>query len=212
MKKELIIFDLDGTILDTLDDLTDSLNYAFKFHNFPPRSKADVQKFVGNGIRKLIERGLPDHASNQEIRLVFETFLDYYREHCMEKTKPYDGIIELLRKLKESGCLIAVVSNKADIVVQKLCRRYFDGLIDYAAGERHGIPKKPAPDSVLHVMKILNKTAEAVLYIGDSEVDLQTAHNAGIDCLSVTWGFRDEHFLKQHGAETFAHTVDEISI
>lgn len=209
-KKELIIFDLDGTVLDTLDDLADSLNYSLAFHGFSQRTKEEVREFVGNGIRNLIERALPGSAADTEIAAVFQTFIEYYRMHCFDKTKPYAGIPELLQKLKEKGYLTAVVSNKADAVVQKLCRRYFGGLFDYAAGERNGVPKKPAPDSVLHVMEIFGKTADATLYIGDSEVDIKTAQNAGIDCLSVTWGFRDFSFLKLQGAEMFAHSIDDI--
>lgn len=206
-KKELIIFDLDGTILDTLDDLADSLNYSLAFHGFSPRTREEVRKFVGNGIRNLIERALPAQTSGDIAQTVFRTFIDYYKLHCFDKTKPYAGIPELLQKLKEKGYLLAVISNKADAVVQKLCLRYFDGLFDYAAGERTGIPKKPAPDSVLAVMEIFHKNAEATLYIGDSEVDIKTAQNAGIDCLSVTWGFRDALFLKQQGAKKLAHSA-----
>lgn len=210
MKKKLAIFDMDGTILDTLDDLTDSINYALSYCGFPEHTKDDVRKFVGNGILKLVKRSVPPYAAEADIEKVFQVFKDYYKLHCRDKTRPYPGIVDVIETLKEKGYLIAVVSNKADFAVQELCLRYFPGLIDYAVGERDGIKKKPAPDSVLSVMEVLNVRAEESIYIGDSDVDIATAKNAGICCLTVTWGFRDCEYLKQCGADVFAHKADEI--
>lgn len=210
MKKKLAIFDMDGTILDTLDDLTDSINYALSYCGFPEHTKDDVRKFVGNGILKLVKRSVPPYAGEADIEKVFQVFKDYYKLHCRDKTRPYPGIVNVIETLKEKGYFIAVVSNKADFAVQELCLRYFPGLIDYAVGERDGIKKKPAPDSVLSVMGALNVRLEESIYIGDSDVDIATAKNAGIRCLTVTWGFRDREYLKQCGADVFAHKADEI--
>lgn len=210
MKKKLAIFDMDGTILDTLDDLTDSINYALSYCGFPEHTKDDVRRFVGNGILKLVKRSVPPYAGEADIEKVFQVFKDYYKLHCRDKTRPYPGIVNVIETLKEKGYFIAVVSNKADFAVQELCLRYFPGLIDYAVGERDGIKKKPAPDSVLSVMGALNVRPEESIYIGDSDVDIATAKNAGIRCLTVTWGFRDREYLKQCSADVFAHKADEI--
>lgn len=212
-KISLAIFDLDGTLLDTLDDLTDSLNYSLLKHNFPARTRDETRRFVGNGIRKLIERAIPKYASTEDTEKVFQTFCDYYKQHCFDKTAPYNGITELLTSLKENGVLTAVVSNKADFAVQELCERYFHGLIDYAAGERKGIAKKPAPDSVFSAMAAFGVKPENSIYIGDSEVDVETAKNAGIDCIIVTWGFREYQFLKQFegNIRKFAFSPEDIT-
>lgn len=210
MKKILAIFDMDGTILDTLDDLTDSINYSLKTNQFPTRTKDEVRRFVGNGLLKLAERSVPENSSQEDIERVYHTLIPWYQKHCQDKTAPYPGIWELMENIHSAGMKIAVVSNKADAAVQELCRRYFDGLIDFAAGEREGIRKKPAPDSVLTAMEALHTKSDLAVYIGDSEVDIMTAKNAGIDCLTVTWGFRDREFLIEKGATTFADTAKEL--
>lgn len=210
MKKKLAIFDMDGTILDTLDDLTDSINYALSYCGFPEHTKDEVRRFVGNGILRLVKRSVPPYAGEVDIEKVFQVFKDYYKLHCRDKTRPYPGIVNVIETLKEKGYFIAVVSNKADFAVQELCLRYFPGLIDYAVGEREGIKKKPAPDSVMSVMEVFNVRPEESIYIGDSDVDIATAKNAGICCLTVTWGFRDCEYLKQCGADVFANKADEI--
>lgn len=210
MKKKLVIFDMDGTILDTLDDLTDALNYALSYHHFPVRTIDEVRRFVGNGIRKLVERGVPSGTGDSDIKEVFDTFLTYYQRHCYDKTKPYPGILHLMKALKENGCLTAVISNKADSAVQELCRRYFDGLIDYAAGEREGVRKKPAPDALISLAETLCLEKSSIIYIGDSEVDIETAQNAGVDHIIVTWGFRKRTFLEEQGAKVFADTAGEV--
>lgn len=209
MEKKLVIFDMDGTILDTLDDLTDALNYALSYHHLPLRTKEEVRLFLGNGIQKLVERGVPSGTEDADTRKVFDTFRVYYQQHCYDKTKPYPGILHLMKVLKENNYLIAVISNKADSAVQELCRIYFEGLIDYAAGEREGIRKKPAPDAIFSLLETLQVKKSSTIYIGDSEVDIKTARNAGIDYLIVTWGFRERTFLEEQGAKVFADTAGE---
>lgn len=210
MKYECAIFDLDGTILDTLEDLTDSLNYALLQAGYPKRSISEVRSFVGNGIRKLIERGVPKGTKEEMIQKVYCDFTEHYRVHCADKTKPYAGIPELLQTLKTAGCRIAVVSNKADYAVKELCSQYFDGLFDVAVGERSGILKKPAPDSVNEVLKLLDADKSLAVYIGDSEVDIQTAANAGMEVIIVEWGFRTRPFLEEHGARNFVSSPEEL--
>lgn len=210
MKYELVIFDLDGTILNTLDDLTDSLNYALTVNKCPERSIEEVRSFVGNGIYKLIERGVPSTASAEMIEKVYQDFSSYYKVHCADKTKAYDGIIELIHKLREEGIKTAVVSNKADYAVQVLCKQYFEGLFDTAVGEKPDVRKKPAPDSVNEVLNKLQICREKAVYIGDSEVDIETAKNAEMDCISVDWGFRDKAYLKEMGAMHIVSNVKEL--
>lgn len=200
MKYKLAIFDMDGTILNTLDDLADSTNYALRENSLPERTIGEVRSFVGNGIRKLIERAVPAGSDTAQIDRVHESFTAHYKVHCADKTRPYDGMIELLRDLRAAGCMTAVVSNKADYGVQTLCRDYFPGLFDMAVGEREGIRKKPSPDSVNEVLEKLGVPRAAAVYIGDSDVDIETAKNAGLDCIAVEWGFRDREFLMEHGA------------
>ncbi len=210
MAYKLAIFDLDGTILDTLEDLADATNYALGAHGYPGRTIEEVRRFVGNGIRKLIERAVPAGLAKEEIDRVHETFSAYYQQHCADKTRPYEGVLPLLERLRAAGCLTAVVSNKADTAVQPLCRRYYNGLFDYAVGERAGIRRKPAPDSVQEVLRRLQVNPEEAVYIGDSEVDIQTAENAGLDSIIVTWGFRDRAYLESQGGRRFVDRPEEI--
>lgn len=199
--KKLIIFDMDGTILDTLEDLKNSLNFALAQNGLPTRSLEEVRQFVGNGIGKLIERGVPAQCDEQTRLAVQKTFYGYYAIHSNDHTRPYDGIVDVIARLRKEGFLTAVVSNKADFAVQDLCRIWFDNLFDVALGEREGISRKPAPDSVFEVCRLLDVSVNDSIYIGDSEVDLQTARNAGMDCISVDWGFRDADFLRSIGAD-----------
>lgn len=210
MKYKLAIFDLDGTILDTLEDLADATNYALGEHGYPLRTIEEVRRFVGNGIRKLIERAVPAGLTQEEISGVHQTFSAYYQKHCADKTCPYEGIVPLLQRLRAAGCLTAVVSNKADAAVQPLCQQYFENLFDYAVGERAGINRKPAPDAVLEVLRRLGVEKIDAVYIGDSEVDIQTAANAGLDSIIVTWGFRDRAYLESQGGRRFADRPEEI--
>ena len=210
MKYQLAIFDLDGTLLNTLEDLADSTNYIMQKFGYPQRTLKEVRNFVGNGIRKLLERSAPVGTPAEEIDRMFEQFKEYYGAHCADKTKPYDGIMELLDALKEQGIKLAVVSNKADYAVKSLCEQYFPGVFDEAVGERAGIARKPAPDTVNEVLKNLQIDKALAVYIGDSEVDVQTAKNAEMDCIAVDWGFRDKEVLEEAGAETIVSTPAEV--
>lgn len=207
---KLAVFDMDGTILDTLEDLKDSTNFALKKCGYPTRSYDEVRRFVGNGIRKLIERAVPEGLTVEQIDRVHEVFTEHYKVHCADTTKAYDGIKPLLEKLRASGVKTAVVSNKADYGVQELCRDYFDGLFDYAVGEREGIRRKPAPDAVNEALRVLGIDKSEAVYIGDSDVDFETAKNAELPCISVLWGFRDEEFLREKGATLFVRDPAEI--
>lgn len=210
MKTELIIFDLDGTILNTLEDLADSVNYALISNQFPTRTMEEVRSFVGNGIKKLIERAVPEGCKDTIVDKVFTDFKEHYEKHCADKTRPYDGISELLGELQNKKYHLAVVSNKADFAVQELCETYFSGKFEYVVGERKGIRRKPYPDSVLEVLDKLQINKENAVYVGDSEVDIQTAKNAGIKMICVEWGFRDRAYLMEQGAENFAASPIEI--
>ena len=210
MKYQLAVFDLDGTLLDTLEDLTDSTNYIMRYFGYPERTLAEVRSFVGNGIRKLLERSAPNGTSAEEIDRMFEQFKEHYGAHCADKTRPYDGIMELLDNLKKQGVKLAVVSNKADYAVKALCEQYFPGVFDEAVGERTGIARKPAPDTVNEVLKNLQMEKSQAVYIGDSEVDVQTARNAEMDCIAVEWGFREASVLKEAGAEIIVSTPETI--
>ena len=197
MRYKLAVFDMDGTILNTLEDLADSTNYALKANGLPERTIDEVRIFLGNGIRLLIERAVPTDTDKELTDKVFDTFKEYYKTHCAVKTRPYDGIKDVLLELRKAGCLTAVVSNKADFAVQDLCKDYFDNLFDFAIGEREGIKKKPAPDSVFEVLSKLNVEKDNAVYIGDSDVDFATSVNAGMDVIMVGWGFRDAEFLRE---------------
>ena len=206
-----IIFDLDGTLLDTLTDLHASVNAALSSYGLPERTREEVRAFIGNGIVKLMQRavGIADYPQLDGVTSLFK---EHYGAHCKDATKPYDGVMEVLQKMVAAGIKTAVVSNKADFAVKLLAEEYFQGLLLDAVGENEsaGIRKKPAPDSLLAVMEKLGAAAEDTLYVGDSEVDIQTAQNAGVACLSVTWGFKDKKFLVENGATLFADTSFEI--
>lgn len=206
------IFDLDGTLLDTLGDLTASVNYAMRTHGMPEHSIDDVRRFVGNGVRKLMERAIPQGTGNPLFEETFATFRQYYMAHSLDTTKPYEGIPETLVELQKRGCRLAVVSNKMMAATQELIRHFFPGTIEVAIGEHEaeGIRKKPAPDTVLAALRQLGVGKEGAVYVGDSDVDIMTARNSGLPCISVLWGFRDRDFLIQHGAETFVSVPSEL--
>ena len=210
MRYKLAVFDMDGTILNTLEDLADSTNYALKANGLPERTIDEVRRFVGNGIRLLIERAVPTDTDKKLTYKVFDTFKEYYKTHCAVKTRPYDGIKDVLLELRKAGCLTAVVSNKADFAVQDLCKDYFDNLFDFAIGEREGIKKKPAPDSVFEVLSKLNVEKDNAVYVGDSDVDFATSVNAGMDVIMVGWGFRDAEFLREKGVKRIINQPSEI--
>ena len=198
-----ILFDLDGTLLDTLDDLADAVNHTMNQFGYPERSREEVRRFVGNGAAKLLQLAVPQGADWQQ---PLEVFQSYYREHCRNKTAPYPGIPEALQELAERYPL-AIISNKPDGAVKKLCAQYFPGI--YALGEAPGCPRKPAPDMVLLGMEKIG--VERCIYVGDSEVDVLTARNAGVPCLSVLWGFREEAEIRGAGGTRFCGDPRELT-
>ncbi len=210
MSYKLAIFDLDGTILDTLEDLKESTNAALAASGYPARTLDEVRCFVGNGIGKLIDRAVPQGTSKEATKKTLESFKAYYGIHCADHTKPYDGILELLENLRKSGIQTAVVSNKADFAVQELCSQYFPDAFDFVVGEREGIRRKPCPDSVFEVLRTLKKMTDEAVYIGDSDVDVETAKQAGMDGIFVSWGFRGREFLIEHGASCIVDTPKEL--
>ena len=212
MTYKVYIFDLDGTLLDTLGDLAAAVNYALRTHGMPEHSIDDVRRFVGNGVRKLMERAIPDGAANPQFDETFATFRQYYMTHSLDTTRPYEGIPETLAVLKERGCRLAVVSNKMMAATQELCQHFFPDTIEVAIGENEaeGIRKKPAPDTVFAALRQLGVGEEGAVYVGDSDVDLETARQSGLPCISVLWGFRDREFLIKHGAKTFISAPQEL--
>lgn len=197
------IFDLDGTLLSTLNDLAASCNYALRKNGLPEHSVDDVRRFVGNGVKKLMERAIPDGQGNPVFEKTYADFRQHYMEHSLDTTQPYPGVMEMLKELKDRGKKIAVVSNKFYAATQSLCRHFFGDLVEVAIGEREDIRKKPAPDTVNEALRQLGAERETAVYIGDSDVDVMTARNSGMPCISVLWGFRDYEFLVQHEATIF---------
>ena len=209
MAYDVVIFDLDGTLLDTLDDLMDSCNYALSTIGAPPRTRAEIRRFVGNGIRNLMLQAVPDGADNPKFEQAYETMQTWYKAHNQIKTAPYPGVQRLIRTLKQQGVPMAVVSNKPDASVQMLVEQWFPE-ITFGLGEREGLRRKPERDMVDYAITQLGQTGKKTVYVGDSEVDLTTAANAGLDCISVTWGFRDRALLVERGAKQFADTAEEL--
>lgn len=210
MRFDTVIFDLDGTILDTLDDLRDSVNFALKNNNLPCRSTEEIRAFVGNGIRLLIERAVPQNTEKAVVDKCFDDFKAHYKNNSANLTKPYDGIIEVLNQLKNNGVKLAVVSNKADFAVQTLVKKYFKGIFDFSVGEKEGIRRKPFPDSVFNAMEYLGADKNTTVYVGDSEVDVETAFNSGIPCIAVAWGFRDKAVLENLNPEYIVEIPKQI--
>ena len=210
MNYKLAVFDMDGTILNTLQDITNAINYALRTNGYPEHSIDEVRFFVGNGLRKLVERAIPEGSPKEVADKVFDTLIPYYRAHSADTTRPYEGIEKLLRDLKATGILCAVVSNKADAAVQDLVRDYFDGLFDMALGESPEVEKKPAPDMTKKVLDTLGIEPKDAVYIGDSDVDIATARNSGLDEILVDWGFRSREFLEEHGAKRICSNTGEV--
>ncbi len=212
MMAQTYIFDLDGTLLDTLNDLATSVNSALRTHYMPEHSIDDVRHFVGNGVRMLMIRAVPDGEQNPQFEAAFQTFREHYMVHSLDTTHPYQGIPELLAELKAQGKRLAVVSNKFYAATQELCHHFFPDTIEVAIGEHEaeGIRKKPAPDTVMEALRQLGVSKEGAVYVGDSEVDIATAHNSGLPCISVLWGFRSRRFLTEKGATTFAVAPSDI--
>ena len=206
------IFDLDGTLLNTLDDLYLAVNYALRCHRMPERTRDEVRRFVGNGVRLLMKRAVPEGEQNPQFEAAFSTFQQYYLKHSLDNTRPYDGIVEVLSELKARGRQLAVVSNKFHVATCELCSHFFPDTISVAIGEHEaeGIRKKPAPDTVLEALRRLGVSAAHAVYVGDSDVDIATARNAGLPCISVLWGFRDRQFLSDHGATCFIESPHEL--
>lgn len=204
------IFDMDGTILDTLDDLTASINAALAREGFPARTRDEVRSFIGNGAAKLVERAVPPGTDPETIRRVLDYYRPYYEAHAQDLTRPYPGVEEALASLRAAGVRLAVVSNKPDGATQKLAARFFPGVFDAVSGVGDGCAVKPAPDLLLEAMRSLGVSPRETVYVGDSDVDIETAKNAGTACVSVAWGFRPEAFLRGRGASAVAHDAGEM--
>ena len=207
---ETYIFDLDGTLLDTLKDLTDSTNYALRHSGMPEHTIDEIRDFVGNGVKKLIERAVPDGLNNPKFEETYEHFREHYLTNSLHTTQPYPGVMDMLHTLSTHGKKMAIVSNKFYTATEELCRHFFGDYIHVAIGEREDIRRKPAPDTVLEAMRQLKADISTTVYIGDSDVDLATARNSGIPCISVLWGFRSREFLAEHGATTFVDAPSQI--
>jgi phosphoglycolate phosphatase len=207
-----VIFDLDGTLLNSLDDICDSINETLIKYGYPTRTLEEVKSFVGNGALALVKKALPNTIdSNKQAHTIndfLKSYQDHYKNNLQNKTKPYDGIDNLLKELSNKGYKLAVVSNKSDDGVKALCKDYFNTYIKTAIGESIHTPKKPAKEGVLQALKELNSSLEEAIYVGDSEVDVLTAHNANLPCVGVTWGFRSKEVLLQYDA---TYIIDEPS-
>ena len=206
------IFDLDGTLLDTLTDLAASCNYVLQQHGMAQRTIDEVRMFVGNGVKKLMERAIPDGLANPQFDEVYQCFRQHYLKHGLDHTAPYPGVLPMLAELKRRNKKIAVVSNKFYRATEELCKHFFDQYVEVAIGEREGIKKKPAPDTVMEALAQLGVTGDNAVYIGDSDVDIATANNCQFPCISVLWGFRDKDFLLRSGATTLINTPEELLV
>lgn len=210
MQYDTIIFDLDGTLLNTLDDLRDSLNDILVQKGYAARSLEEVRRFVGNGVRNLVRLSVPEHCTEEEVTLCLEEFKEHYKNNMQNKTRPYNGIMELLLDLNRFNYKLAIVSNKYDNAVKSLAKTYFGNLFPVAIGETTEIKRKPAPDSIFEVVRELGSDLHNTVLVGDSETDVQTAKNAGIPCIGVTWGFRSREVLKSAGVDYLIDTPKEL--
>lgn len=204
-----ILFDLDGTLLDTLQDMLESVNYTMRALGRKERTAAEVRAFVGNGARRLMELSL-ETQEEEEVQRALDIYLPHYAVHCRDKSAPYEGVLAAMEALRAAGKKLAVVSNKPDEGVRSLAELYFGSLADYAVGEREGIARKPAPDMVYAALDALGVSPSEAVYVGDSEVDVHTAKAAGTKLLAVSWGFRTKEQLIEAGAETIADSVGEM--
>ena len=205
-----VIFDLDGTLLDTLCDLHLAVNYALMTLGFSTRSKEEVRAFVGNGAAVLIARAAPAGCDEETRAKLLSLFHEYYEAHSLDHTEPYPGVIELLEELKRRGVACALVSNKPHYAVVELCERFFGDQLFPVLGQSNRLPRKPAPDMLLEALKTLQCTAEDCVYVGDSEVDVQCAQNAGLSCICVTWGFREKEQLQHAGATLLCGDTQQL--
>lgn len=208
--KHAVIFDLDGTLLNTLGDLRAATNHALEVRGLPPHSMEEIRQFIGNGIRLLICRAMPKGTPEAEIDAALDDFKAYYAAHIHDRTVPYDGIPQLLTALRKRGIKVAVLSNKIDSASQQLIEYFFPGKTDVVFGEHVGVPRKPDPTSCRMVMQQLGVQPEQVLYVGDSGTDMQTAKNAGLYAVGVTWGFRSKEVLLEYGADVLVHRPEQI--
>lgn len=209
-KYKTAIFDMDGTLLNTLPDLRKAVNHALSEFGYAPRSYDDIRSFIGNGVRMLVKRSLPSSVSKEDYEKVLSSFTDFYNLHNSDECIPYDGIIDALTTLKSTGVRLGVVSNKTDSLVKELCDSFFPGLFDVQIGDREGYANKPSADLIFLCMKDLSCEKESTIYIGDTEVDIQTAYNSGLKCMSVSWGYRDREFLIKNGASITIDTPSEL--
>ena len=207
-KIKAVLFDLDGTLLNTLDDLADAVNYFLTTHNYPTVSRQTVRRYLGNGAADLVRRSLPEAVDEETFAKYVKEYTEYYGAHSTIRTKPYDGVLGVLRELRNKGIVTAVVSNKPDPTVRQLCHRYFGELVDFSVGDRPDIQRKPSADPVIFAMNELG--CDRAVFVGDSEVDVLTAANAGMPCVSLTWGFRDRDVLEESGARYFADDADQL--
>lgn len=205
-----VVFDLDGTLLNTLDDLANATNWALRKNGLPERTLDEVRRFVGNGVRRLIERAVPEGVASDVLESTFDDFKAYYVQHCQDQTCLYEGVASMLAALKQQGLRLAIVSNKLQEGVDELFHRYFSTTVEVAVGESPSVARKPAPDMVFAALQELGVAPNEAIYVGDSDVDLQTAHNSGLPCISVLWGFRDRDFLLAHGATCMVERPAEI--
>ncbi len=209
MKYKTILFDMDGTVLYTLPDLCDSVNYSLAQFGYAPITIEQTRRYVGNASRRLIEQAAPD-ADSETVDRILEFYKPWYAAHCSVKTRPYDGIPELLRRLHGAGHRLAIVSNKPDESVKELAEKFFPGVLETAVGESAGVRRKPWPDTAEAALKLMGEDKNSAVYVGDSEVDIQTARNAGLPCISVSWGFRSRETLLNAGASVIVDSIDEL--
>ena len=210
MSYKAVLFDMDGTLLDTLEDLRDSTNHVLRQMGYPERSLEEMRRFVGNGAEKQIRRAVPEGTGEEKIMEALTAYRAYYQDHCQIKTRVYDGLLDMLSELKEKGVKMAVVSNKPDAAVKKLSREYFGNRLDYAVGASDGVRCKPYPDMTEEALKALGATKKDAVFVGDSEVDVQTGLNAGLDVIAVSWGFRSREVVIEAGASKIADDAHQL--
>lgn len=209
--RKVVIFDLDGTLLYTIEDLADSVNYALKSYGYETKTLEEVLSYVGNGVRHLMECAVPKGISENDFEQCFDCFKEYYSQHCCDKTRPYTDAVPILKKIKNKGIKIAIVSNKFQKAAEEVCEHYFKGLYDVVIGESEECRRKPAPDGINKILKMYDAKPEDAVFFGDSEVDIQTAENAGVFCISVLWGYRKREFLEENGAKLFVRFFSDVA-
>lgn len=209
--RKLVIFDLDGTLLYSLEDLMNSVNFALAVFGYELRTMDEISSYVGNGVQYLLRQAVPDNISEEDFQLCFECFKDHYSKHCCDKTRPYDGVIEMLKILKAKGVKVGIVSNKYQSAADETCKHYFDGLYDMVLGESDVCRRKPSPDGINIMCEKFGVEKNEAIFFGDSEVDIKTGDNAGVYCVSVLWGYRDRDFLSRNGAKLFVSNPLDIT-